>query len=452
MTLAPLAWQLCLRHRIAFLALGLWFIAPWLAASASGDLALALPFSWMGSIPFAIYTYRATSGSQLLGILPLTRREVWQITCLVGALAPVLVQFGVAVAMWALAYAAFPVYAGTHGAGLDTLALGAAYSLVVLHLVLVATASLRRHRPVIAALAIAALGTLVWFTEALPSRVSEFTASSALVFWTTAVLAIVVIRLPGSLATRVPARSHSYRLTFDDLPGMGLLDRLTGVKRILLVHTLFGFMLFSVALGLMVVLDVWFGRATLAGAVADELRMFRSDGEWVMRPGASALFTPMWVIGFANIWTPMVRQLRVLPLTSRGANAIFLAFPIAMWVALWVLYLITYILVVGGPVTLRLELFLAISGSSTVASVISLRWKNRLYGMFGVAFVYGFWFVASVADMVLGLTEARIPLLVIGVVFYSAAIAINHHTLMHATSASAAYQRQPKFFDTPARS
>ena len=27
----------------------------------------------------------------------------------------------------------------------------------------------------------------------------------------------------------------------------------------------------------------------------------------------------------------------------------------------------------------------------------------------------------------------------------------NHHTLVHATSASAAYQRQPKFFDTPAK-
>jgi hypothetical protein len=37
-------------------------------------------------------------------------------------------------------------------------------------------------------------------------------------------------------------------------------------------------------------------------------------------------------------------------------------------------------------------------------------------------------------------------------VFYAAAITINHNTLVHATSASPAYQRQPKFFDTPARS
>jgi hypothetical protein len=223
------------------------------------------------------------------------------------------------------------------------------------------------------------------------------------------------------------------------------------VKRILLVHTLFGVVCFGAAMAFVLMTSVWLDRGTLAEVVADELRAFSGENIWVLRPGDSLFFTPMWVIGFANIWTPMAHQLRVLPLTSSRANALFLASPVVMWGVLWTMYLVAYAAIVGGPITARLDLFLAISSTSTLANVISLRWKNRLYGMFGVAFVYGFWMLASVVGLVLNLTDILIPLTVIGLVFYGAAIAINHHTLVHATSASAAYQRQPKFFDTPAK-
>ena len=84
-------WHICRRFWAPFLILACWFAGPWLAAALSGNLTLGLPLSWMGGVPFAIYMYRATSGSQLLGILPLSRREVWQVTCAVGALAPALV-------------------------------------------------------------------------------------------------------------------------------------------------------------------------------------------------------------------------------------------------------------------------------------------------------------------------------------------------------------------------
>ncbi len=224
------------------------------------------------------------------------------------------------------------------------------------------------------------------------------------------------------------------------------------MKRILLVHTLFGVVCFGGGFCLVLILDVWLGGRSLVEFVADELRAFSGTKAWAMRPGDSLFFTPMWIIGFANIWTPMAHQLRVLPLTPRTANAIFLASPIVMWVVLWGMYLAAYAVIVGGPITPRLDLFLAISGTSTLANVISLRWKNRLYGMFGMAFVYGFWMLASLVAMVANLTDIFIPLTIIGATFYGAAIAINHHTLVHATSASAAYQRQPKFFDTPARS
>lgn len=446
-----IAWQLCRRHWIAFLGLAFWFAMPWLALALTGELSFALRFSWMGAVPFAIYMYRATSGSQLLGILPLSRREVWQITCVVGALAPAVVQLVVALVTWLMTAALFPTLAGIHRVGMDTPLLGAVYTLALLQVVLIATATLRRQRMAMAALAIAASGTLVWFTDVLPARVSEFTTTAALAFWATAVLAVVIVRIPGSLAAPVPARLPSYRLTFD-LPGIGVLDRLTGVKRILLVQTLFGVLCFGGGFCLVLILDVWLGGRTVVEFMADELRVFGGAGMWMMRSGDTLLFTPMWIIGLANIWTPMARQLRVLPLTPREANAIFLASPIVMWAVLWLMYLVAYATVVGGPFTPRLDLFLAISGTSTLANVISFRWKKRLYGMFGVAFAYSFWMLASVVALVLNLTDILIPLIVIGSVFYGAAIAINHNTLVHATSASAAYQRQPKFFDTPARS
>ncbi len=446
-----IAWQLCRRHWAAFAALTFWYVGPWLAGALGFDLSHALRFSWMASAPFAIYMYQVTSGSQLLGMLPLARREVWQITCGVGAVAPALVQFIVATAMLFLVAPLLPADVTTNLVGMDTLVLGAMYSLAFLQLVLIATTGLRRQAFVTAALAIAAAGIMLWFAQLLPSSFSEFTTASAWAFWLAAVVGIVINRVPGTLAAAVPARPQSYRLTFD-LPAIAILDRLTGVKRILLVQTLFGMLCFGGGFVLVLLLDVGLGSRTMVEFVADELRAFSGAETWVMRPGDTLIFTPMWVIGFANIWTPMARQLRVLPLTPSQANAIFLASPILMWGVLWLMYLVAYATVVGGPVTPRLALFLAISGTSTLANVISLRWKNRLYGMFGAAFVYGFWTLASIVALVLNITDATIPLGIIGVVFYAAAIWLNHNTLVHATSASAAYQRQPKFFDTPARS
>lgn len=444
------AWQLCRRHWAAFAGLAFWFAMPWLALALTSDLSFALRFSWMGAVPFAVYMYRATSGSQLLGILPLARRDVWQITTVIGALAPALVQLVVALVMWMMTRVLSPALAGLHQVGIDSPLLGAVYTLTCLQFVLIATASLQRQRMTTAAIAMVVLASLAWFTDVLPARVSDFSTTSALVFWATAVLAVVIVRMPGSLAAPVPARLPAYRLTFD-LPVAGMLDRLTGVKRILLVQTLFGVLCIVGGLLLALALDVQFGGRTVVEFVAEELRAFSGTNIWVMRPGDSLIFTPMWIIGLANIWTPMARQLRVLPLTPREANAIFLAWPIVMWVVLWLVYLAAYASIVGGPVTPRLALFLAISGTSTLANVISLRWKNRLYGMFGAAFVYGFWTLASIVALVMNLTEATVPLATTGVVFYTAAIWLNHNTLVHATSASAAYQRQPKFFDTPAR-
>jgi hypothetical protein len=443
-------WQLCRRHWAAFLLLGFWFMMPWLAAAVTADLPFALRFSWMGAVPFAIYMYRASSGSQLLGILPLARREVWQITCVIGALAPALLQLVVALIVWLMATVLLPSSAGIQRVGIETPLLGAVYTVAFLQLVLIATASFQRQRAVSAALALPALGAFAWFADVLPARVSEFSPASALGFWAAAIVAVVIVRSPGTLAAPIPARSQSYRLAFN-FPGFSILDRLTGVKRILLVHTLFGVVCFGAAMAFVLMTAVWLDRGTLTEVVADELRAFSGENIWVLRPGDSLFFTPMWIIGFANIWTPMAHQLRVLPLTPSRANALFLASPFAMWVVLWTMYLVAYAAIVGGPITPRLDLFLAISSTSTLANVISLRWKNRLYGMFGFACVYGFWMLASVVGVMLNLTDILIPLTVIGLVFYGAAIAINHHTLVHATSASAAYQRQPKFFDTPTR-
>lgn len=423
-----IAWQLCRRHWAAFLVLALWYASPWFAAALSVDLSLALRFSWMGSVPFAIYMYQATSGSQLLGILPLARREVWQITCVVGALVPALMQLAMATVVWWLAAVTLPTFASTHLVGIDTLVLGAVYSLAFLQLVLIATAAVRRQHPVTATLALGALGIMMWLAQFLPARLSEFTTTSALAFWAAAVLGVVIVRVPGSLAAPVPDRSQSYRFAFG-LPHIGILDRLTGVKRILLIQTLLGVLCFGAAFGSVLLMSMWLDGVTLGEVVADELQAFSGGGEWVLRPGNSLFYTPMWVIGLANIWTPMARQLRVLPLTPRQANTVFLSFPVGMWVVLWAMYFIAYAFIVGGPMTPRLDLFLAISGTSTLANVISLRWKNRVYGMLGVAFVYSFWLVASMATWALNLTDVLIPLTVIGTAFYGAAIAINHNTL-----------------------
>jgi len=160
----------------------------------------------------------------------------------------------------------------------------------------------------------------------------------------------------------------------------------------------------------------------------------------------------MWVIGFTNIWIPFARQLRVLPLSPRQVAAAFLGVPLLMWVIVWLIFVAVYITFVGMPASFRLDALIAGSGTTALANTISWRWQNRLYGMVGFGLIYGFWTAASIGALVAGNPRSGTFVMVTGIVFLVAAVWLCLHTIRHANSASAAYQRPPRFFDTPARS
>lgn len=391
-----LAWSICGRHRAAFSLLGLWYAFPWFAGALGVDLKMVLWMSWICSVPFALFMYQATAGSHLLGILPLSRREVWQLTCATCVVAPALLQVIVALIVWLLAPIALPLYASRHLVGIDTLLLGGLYSLVVLQLVIGAMALFRHRR-----------------------------------------------RLGRG------RRRQDYRLM---LPDVRLINRLTGAPRILLVNTALGLFGLGASVAVVLTSSSWMESESLVSIAARELRTFAGDGSWQIKPGDTFVFTPMWIIGFMNVWMPLTRQLRVLPMTHTRAAALFLAAPLALWVAYWMLLLATYTLMVGGPITPRFELLLAVAGTSTLANVIGLRWRNRFFGFAGMAFVYGFWFIVTMAAVVGGIEATPLSLTLLGAVCFGAATALSLHTFRHATSSSPAYQGRPKFFDAPSRS
>jgi hypothetical protein len=453
MTSLHLAWRLTTREWKTYVLIVLmWLAIPWYGVALGlMDLSFGLRFSWIGLGALAVYLYRRMAVHNLLLTLPVTRREVWGASCLAAVVVPTLVQIVVSVLMLALMWSRADVAMFRH-ASLETLLLGGLYSVVFLQLVLLLTPGFSsRRQSVVTVAAALSLAALWWYADFLPETVGAFTSTSALLLWATVVIGIVAYRLPSTYAPVAPLARAGRRFTLD-VSGFVLLNRLTGVPSVLVAHTLLGVVCFGGAFLMAVMLPVWFDSKTLAEATAEQFAWFHNiDGRGLLT-GDSILFLVTWVIGFANIWTPLAQQLRVLPLTPRTVNTVFLTMPLIMWAIVWVILLAIRTWILGYPGTLRLDILLAVSGTSTLANVISFRWRNRLYGMAGAALMYGFWSVVSVALLVTRVQDARVLLALTGVTFLALAVRINHHTIVHSHSAAPAYQRQPKFFDTPARS
>jgi hypothetical protein len=426
-------------------ALALWHVLPWYFVAAGFlDMSFALRMSWFALVMVTVYMLRAITRSQLLVVLPVNRREVWHATCLSAVVLPALGQTLIGLALLVVV----PYRGWTEfqpAPTVELMLLAGLYSAAFLQLALFVAAG--RSNRLAAAVALPLLGVLAWFTERLPVSVSQLDAAGWAIAWLVAVVVIALARMPATHVAVTPERQRVSPLR-PGLPEIAVLNRVTGVSRIFVSHVLLvvagvgGIVAWMLLMG-----HGMEGRSALA-MVTEELALFGGSPVTELGRNNNWFFPLMWGFGIGNVWTPFARRLRTLPLTSAQTNAIFLLSPLIGWLVTWTMFLALYALVVGPVVTPRLDVWLGLSGTSALASVISLRWKTRFFGMLGMVFVYVFWSLVSIGVLVTQPTDLGTLMLIVGLCFHGGAVVLNGHTLRHATSGSPAYQPVPRLFDT----
>lgn len=450
-TAVALAVQIGRREWKSYVISQVWTLPLWYGfALGVFDLHDVLRFSWVALGLLAAYLYRSIAKSHLVALLPITHHDAWIATSLLAAAVPALIQ----VAIGLLMLGVVPDYGREllgRAPNATMVMIGGLYTAGFLQIALSLPAPAQRRPLLHTALVIVLVVGLFVNAHVLPARMGEFTPLSAAMALSAAFLLVSRTFQVQLHPKRSVERQTGWRLA-PPIAATRLADRLTGLPRILVTHLALGTFLFGTSVVGVVWLGTWLNGTTLAVETLEVLAPFATSTGWIMRPGDSFFFTPMWVIGFTNIWIPMARQLRILPLTPGEVASAFLAVPVLMWCLVWIIFMAVYMAYVGTPASLRLDALVAGAGTTALANTISWRWQNRLYGMVGFGLIYGFWFAASIGALVVGNPRSGTFVLFTGVVFLLAAVWLCLRTIRHANSASAAYQRPPKFFDTPARS
>jgi hypothetical protein len=159
---------------------------------------------------------------------------------------------------------------------------------------------------------------------------------------------------------------------------------------------------------------------------------------------AYVVLMPALMVTITGPWTSWIRTLKAVPLSRLQLEALLVLTPVATWIGLWLMGIVAYALVYGWPSRLMLGFVFAMAGMGVFTQASLLRWQGgaaRWTPMIGVVVLINL-LPMGVGDNPVG----RASFVVIGAVALFVGAAVNHHTLLHATSASAAYRRpRPPF-------
>lgn len=179
----------------------------------------------------------------------------------------------------------------------------------------------------------------------------------------------------GERATPQARRPPGARATVN--PGIGARDGLTGVAR-LLVPSLIGVFVVAVAAVVGFALYVQIFRATASPYQAFAsfgLLPFSAAGFSPKAIIGTAMFAPFFVLASGWVWDGHTRHLRVLPISAAAVTRVMLTSTLMAWAVVWVVLLGTHVMILGfGPSTVRPELFVYLSGMSTL---LEATWRGR---------------------------------------------------------------------------
>ncbi len=460
---ARLVFDAIWRNRWLYSIVAVRFFPFWLAFAVSGSN--PLPIITSLSLIFAVLlgpmAVIATMGLRELRHLPVTNRDLWRATWVVGTV----VAAGVLLVSKTVSALLVAAFGGSPTVSAGAILLSTVYDFTWAGTVLPLFPLLGHaghavaHRGTLAAsfaaaaptaAVLAGFGLPILVGDALPTRPGEFTSATTGVLVAGLAIAFGALAWTPERGVLAGERAQARRAVV--LPGAAtrtrLIDRLTGISRVAVPYLL----------------------ATPALAIGACLALasygvISGSGPWWFVPQAPTVFDPSdtgdrglsyfvllpcAVVTMQGLWTPWARLLKVLPLSVRQINALLLLTPFATWMILWLLGWSAYAFAYGTPPTLRVGLAFGLAGIGALAHATLLRFQGS------TAAVWVFVSIGALMPQLLkvGLrdgTDPQIVFPVIGAMALCTAAFVNHHTLTRSTSSSRAYQRPQPPFGFPAK-
>jgi hypothetical protein len=287
---------------------------------------------------------------------------------------------------------------------------------------------------------VACFGLPILVSDALPTRVGEFTSVTTGMVIVCLAIAFGTLAWTPQRGLLAGDRSHAHRAS--RRLQRRRTDRLTGISRVAVPYLL---AMVAVPLGASLALASY-GVMTGSGP-----GWFLPHAPTVFAPadigdrGLTYFVLPAAVVIMLPLWNPWARLLKVLPLSVRQINALFLLTPFAVWAALWLLGASAYVFAYGTPRTFRVEFAFGMAGLATLAHAVLLRFQ----GSTALIWIPGFLAVLLPQLVKVGLrdgTAAHVAFALVGPIALGAAAVVNHRTLTRSTSSSRAYLLpQPPF-------
>ena len=448
------------RNRWGYAVIGLLLMHVWLLFSIGDFNPLPIGFAAISLIATALLGPAFALGAmglRELRHLPVTTRDLWRTTWIVATV----VCCGFLFITKALIFLAVTAFGGTPQVLPEAILLSTVYDFAWAGAVLwtVPSIGLLTHvaegrgtltgllagaAPIAMLLAGAALPILA--TDALPTRVSEFTpATMAMLIAGLAIAFRAMAWTPtrGAMAgERAQAGGVRGAIIRHAATRTRYVDHLTGISRVAVPHLTATF-----TLGILACLAM-----AAYGAIS-------GLGPWWFVPPTSRAFEagedhglayfvllPCMVMVGLGIWMPWARLLKVLPLSARQVNALLVITPFATWTILWVLGWSAYVVAYGTPQT---SLGLGFAAGMAAISALVHAALFRLQGGAGPVSVLIVIGVVLPQVVKMGLRDdaaSQIVFALISVTALCAAAVINHRTLTRSTSSSRSYRLpQPPF-------
>jgi hypothetical protein len=279
--------------------------------------------------------------------------------------------------------------------------------------------------------------------DALPARAAEFSPLTVTVLTISLAIAFATLAWTPQrdLVRAATAKPRSSGVSVRGERHARPIDRLSGLSRIAVPHVFSMFVTPFAVAGVLAAYGFASGQGPWWFVPASPSTIDLSDkGDTAL---TYVVFAPILAVTISGPWAPWIRMLRGLPLSLRQINGLVVLTPLAVCAGLWLIAIASYTVVYGRPTDLMPGFAFGVAGIAVFTQASYLRWQG---GAARWTPILGVVVVINLVPMGVGASGPRTTFAIIGALALLAGAALNHHTLLHSTSASPAYRKpQPPF-------
>jgi hypothetical protein len=437
------------RHRPIYLWVGgflalLWLVMVSGALAPTGALSFSLGFAWF----LGVFAGVSLFASREIGLLPIPRRTLWRAQWIASTLVAT---------FWTTAAKLVGALIGTpfnQTLDLEFIALSSCLDFLYTGVLLAVAAatgvaagrvsensSIVRKAIQALGMFVALMGGFAWgfvLRPIVPTSWTQVTGATAMVMGAALAVSVAAFFYSPRAGEPRPSRMRRDVRRRQDVARMQRPGRLVGLPR-LIVDDLTGTARLA-ALIPAIVGAAFFGVYAFnpaPGAGTGPLKAMKEMGWLPLREDtlfAQCYFLLAFGLSLVNSWrsggvdpSPLLRQLRVLPLGVRRLNALIVGRRLLGWLVLWLFLLLPHVVVFrSAPSTLRLDILAWIAGADALVYALHLCWMKWLPTF---AFAMGFGLVSAKVIDHQSAGIAPYAGIAIGLACLAAAVWINHTTL-----------------------